>query len=85
MTTPGIAHYIIHSYDVPTLASRALVAAKRYADIAPSASHALHMPSHTFTRVGLWQESIDTNIESAKSAKQMKMTGEELHASHYQM
>ncbi|MEO8071193.1 MAG: hypothetical protein ABI652_07310 [Acidobacteriota bacterium] len=82
---PGIAHYIIHSYDVPALASRALDAAKRYADIAPSAPHALHMPSHTFTRVGLWQESIDTNIESAKSAKQMKMTGEELHASDYQM
>jgi hypothetical protein len=82
---PGIAHYIIHSYDVPALAARALDAAKRYADIAPSAPHALHMPSHTFTRVGLWQESIDTNIESAKTARQLKMTGEELHASDYQM
>lgn len=82
---PGIAHYIIHSYDVPALASRALDAAKRYADIAPSASHALHMPSHTFTRVGLWQESIDTNIQSAKTAQQMRLTGEELHATDYQM
>ena len=52
---PGLAHYIIHSYDVPALAPRALGAAKAYADIAPSAPHALHMPSHTFTRVGLWQ------------------------------
>jgi len=82
---PGIAHYIIHSYDVPALASRALNAATRYATIAPSASHALHMPSHTFTRVGLWQQSIDTNIESAKTARQMGLTGEELHATDYQM
>ena len=49
---PGLAHYIIHSYDVPPLAERALDAARRYAKIAPSAPHALHMPSHTFTRVG---------------------------------
>jgi hypothetical protein len=82
---PGIAHYIIHSYDVPALAANALDAAKRYAAIAPSAPHALHMPSHTFTRVGLWQESIDTNIESASTARQLKMTSEELHASDYQM
>ena len=82
---PGIAHYIIHSYDVPALASRALDAAKRYADIAPSAPHALHMPSHTFTRVGLWQASIDTNIESAKTARQAGVTAEELHATDYQM
>jgi hypothetical protein len=82
---PGIAHYIIHSYDVPALATRALDAAKRYASIAPSAPHALHMPSHTFTRVGLWQDSIDTNIESAKTARQSNMTSEELHASDYQM
>ena len=61
---PGLAHYIIHSYDVPPLADRALDAARRYAKIAPSAPHALHMPSHTFTRVGSWQESIDTNIAS---------------------
>jgi hypothetical protein len=82
---PGLAHYIIHSYDVPALAPRALNAATRYAEIAPSAPHALHMPSHTFTRVGLWQESIDTNIASAAAAKQQHATGEELHASDYQM
>jgi hypothetical protein len=82
---PGLAHYIIHSYDVPTLASRALDAAKRYADIAPAAPHALHMPSHTFTRVGMWQPSIETNIASAASARQQGVTGEELHATDYQM
>ncbi len=82
---PGVAHYVIHSYDVPALASRALQAAERYSAIAPSAPHALHMPSHTFTRVGLWQQSIDTNIASAVVAKQQGATGEELHASDYQM
>ena len=81
---PGLAHYIIHSYDVPALATRALDAAKRYAQIAPSAPHALHMPSHTFTRVGLWQPSIDTNIESAAVAKRNRATAEELHATDYQ-
>jgi hypothetical protein len=82
---PGLAHYIIHSYDVPTLAPRALTAAQRYAQIAPSAPHALHMPSHTFTRVGRWQQSIDTNIASAKAAREQHVTGEELHATDYQM
>jgi hypothetical protein len=82
---PGLAHYIIHSYDVPALAPRALDAARRYAQIAPSAPHALHMPSHTFTRVGLWQQSIDANLASAAAAKAQKVTGEELHASDYQM
>ena len=81
---PGLAHYIIHSYDVPALADRALVAARRYATIAPSAPHALHMPSHTFTRVGSWQESIDTNVASAKSAKALGSVAEELHAMDYQ-
>ncbi len=81
---PGLAHYIIHSYDVPALADRALVAARRYATIAPSAPHALHMPSHTFTRVGSWQESIDTNIASANSARALGATAEELHAMDYQ-
>jgi len=81
---PGLAHYIIHTYDVPPLADRALEAARRYAKIAPSASHALHMPSHTFTRVGYWQESIDANIASAASAKRARATAEELHASDYQ-
>src|ERR1700730_8639228 len=55
---PGLAHYIIHTYDVPALAEQALVAARRYSEIAPDAPHALHMPSHTFTRTGYWQESI---------------------------
>jgi hypothetical protein len=82
---PGLAHYIIHSYDVPALAARALDAARRYARIAPSAPHALHMPSHTFTRLGYWQESIDTNIASAATAKRDGVTAEELHASDYQM
>jgi hypothetical protein len=81
---PGLAHYVIHTYDVPPLADHALEAARRYAKIAPSAPHALHMPSHTFTRVGYWQESIDANIASAASAKRERSTAEELHASDYQ-
>jgi hypothetical protein len=81
---PGIAHYIIHSYDVPALAPKALDAAQRYAKIAPDAPHALHMPSHTFTRVGYWQESIDTNIASANAARKDKNPSEELHALDYQ-
>src|SRR3954451_25360891 len=77
---PGLAHYIIHAYDVPALADRALSAARRYAAIAPVAPHALHMPSHTFTRVGAWQESIDTNIASGDAARRDGATSEELHA-----
>jgi hypothetical protein len=80
---PGLAHYIIHSYDVPPLADRALAAARRYAAIAPSAPHALHMPSHTFTRLGYWQESIDTNVAAAAVAKREGSTGEELHTMDY--
>jgi tetratricopeptide (TPR) repeat protein len=80
---PGLAHYIIHAYDVPPLAGRALPAARRYATIAPSAPHALHMPSHTFTRVGSWQESIDTNIASAAAARRADARAEELHAMDY--
>jgi hypothetical protein len=82
---PGLAHYIIHGYDVPSLAPKALEAARRYAGIAPSAPHALHMPSHTFTRVGSWQESVDTNIASAAAARRDHATSEELHATDYQM
>ena len=81
---PGLAHYLIHSLDVPALAPRALDAARRYAAIAPDAPHALHMPSHTFTRVGAWQESIDTNLASAAAARKDKATAEELHALDYQ-
>ena len=65
---PGVAHYLIHSYDFPPIAAKGLPAAKRYANIAPAAPHALHMPSHIFTRVGSWQESIETNRASAKAA-----------------
>ena len=80
---PGLAHYIIHAYDVPALAPRASIAAQRYADIAPSAAHALHMPSHTFTRVGQWQESIATNRRSIEAAKPEGSISEMLHASDY--
>ncbi|WP_323787946.1 hypothetical protein [Psychroserpens sp.] len=65
---PGIAHYVIHTYDYPEIAETALNTARRYAEIAPASAHAQHMPSHIFTRLGLWQESIDTNINSASSA-----------------
>ena len=65
---PGVAHYLIHSYDFPPIASKGLPAARRYASIAPAAPHAQHMPSHIFTRVGAWQESIDANRASAKAA-----------------
>ncbi len=82
---PGLAHYIIHSFDVPALAPRALDAARRYAKIAPDAPHALHMPSHTFTRVGFWQESIDANLASAAAARKDNATAEELHALDYQV
>ena len=81
---PGLAHYIIHSFDVPALAPRALEAARRYAKIAPDAPHALHMPSHTFTRVGSWQESIDANRASAEAARKDNAVAEELHALDYQ-
>lgn len=67
---PGVAHYLIHSYDYPAIAEQGLDAAQRYAGIAPDAPHALHMPSHIFTRRGLWQESIDTNIVSARVANE---------------
>jgi hypothetical protein len=82
---PGLAHYIIHSYDVPPLASRALGAAHRYSRIAPAISHALHMPSHTYTRLGAWQQSIDANVASAEAARREGATAEQLHASDYRM
>lgn len=82
---PGLAHYIIHSYDVPALAERAAAAARRYADIAPAAAHALHMPSHTFTRVGLWRESAATNIRSFDIAMSDSSLAEALHAADYRV
>ena len=84
-THPGLAHYIIHTYDVPALAERALVAARRYSEIAPDAPHALHMPSHTFTRTGKWQESIESNIAAAAAARRGGQPAEELHASDYEV
>lgn len=65
---PGIAHYIIHNYDYPELAELALPTARMYAQIAPASAHAQHMPSHIFTRLGLWDESISSNLESTNSA-----------------
>ncbi len=87
---PGIAHYLIHSLDYPGLASLALPAARAYSKIAPSAPHAQHMPSHIFTRLGLWDESIKTNLAAARAARDlMAKTNpgftyfEELHAMDY--
>jgi hypothetical protein len=81
---PGLPHYIIHAYDHPPLAAKALEAARRYAKVAPSAPHALHMPSHTFTRVGSWQESAETNIASEQEAMKAGVMAEALHAMDYQ-
>ena len=80
---PGVAHYLIHSYDYPPIAQKGLPAALCYADIAPDASHALHMPSHIFTRVGAWRESIDTNARSIASAMGENNLGSVLHAMDY--
>ena len=82
---PGLAHYIIHTYDYPPLADKARAAAQRYASIAPSAAHALHMPSHTFTRVGMWEESVDANNRSMKVAAGSGSIAEALHAADYAM
>lgn len=82
---PGLAHYIIHAYDHPPLAERALDAAEVYASLAPDAPHALHMPSHTFTRVGRWQASVDTNLRAAQAARSDSDVGSELHALDYQI
>ena len=67
---PGVVHFIIHAYDFPAIASQGLDAARRYAAIAPDSPHALHMPSHIFSRVGQWQDSIDTNLRSHATATQ---------------
>ncbi len=66
---PGVAHYLIHGYDYPALAHLALPAARSYAKIAPASAHAQHMPSHIFTRLGLWQEAIQSNLDAEASAK----------------
>jgi tetratricopeptide (TPR) repeat protein len=87
---PGVVHYIIHTYDYPGIAALALPAARRYAAVAPSSAHALHMPSHIFTRLGLWDDCIRSNIESVEAAKcyaeSTGITGhwdEELHGLDY--
>src|SRR5262245_21657060 len=77
---PGVAHYLIHSYDFPPIAEKGLTAARRYASIAPAAPHALHMPSHIFTRRGYWQESIDANRASANATGNQF---DQLHALDY--
>ena len=80
---PGVAHYLIHLYDYPAIAEKGLDAARRYAKIAPAAAHALHMPSHIFTRVGLWQESIDSNVASQRVAKEAADFHDQLHSMDY--
>jgi hypothetical protein len=80
---PGITHYIIHACDSTELAHRGEAAARKYAQIAPAAPHALHMPSHIFTRLGLWEESIASNQAARAAAQQQGDVGEELHAMDY--
>ncbi len=80
---PGVAHYLIHSYDAPLIAPKGLPAARRYAGIAPAAPHALHMPSHIFTRVGGWTESAATNERAAVAAKRERDFDEQLHSMDY--
>src|ERR1700736_2834634 len=80
---PGVAHYLIHLYDYPPIAEKGLDAARRYAKIAPAASHAQHMPSHIFTRVGYWTESIASNAEAARVAKESKDFHDQLHVMDY--
>jgi tetratricopeptide (TPR) repeat protein len=87
---PGVAHYIIHCYDNPALAEKGLRAARKYATIAPASAHANHMPSHLFTRVGSWEESIHSNVLSAELAKEAETTStngeardQRLHAMDY--
>jgi hypothetical protein len=80
---PGVTHYLIHLYDYPPLAQKGLAAANRYAKIAPAAPHAQHMPSHIFTRVGYWKESIAANTASVKAARAEKSVGAYLHAQDY--
>jgi hypothetical protein len=80
---PGVAHYLIHLYDYPPIAEKGLDAARRYAKVAPAAAHAQHMPSHIFTRVGYWKESIASNAESSRVARAGKEGHDQLHAMDY--
>jgi tetratricopeptide (TPR) repeat protein len=80
---PSVAHYLIHSYDFPSIAEKGMDAARRYSQIAPSAPHALHMPSHIFTRVGAWKESAAINERSASAANETREPNDRLHAMDY--
>jgi hypothetical protein len=80
---PGVAHYLIHSYDYPPIAEKGLDAAMHYSKIAPAAPHAQHMPSHIFTRVGYWKESIAANQASVRAARADKEYGDQLHGQDY--
>ena len=80
---PGIAHYIIHSCDNPAMASLALPAARKYASIAPASAHAVHMPSHIFARLGLWQDDINSNLAAIKIADQMSSM--HMHVMHHEI
>jgi tetratricopeptide (TPR) repeat protein len=80
---PGAAHYIIHACDNPAMAEEGLAAARRYASIAPDSAHALHMPSHIFTRLGLWNDDIQSNLASKTAAEQQKSTHDRLHAMNF--
>jgi tetratricopeptide (TPR) repeat protein len=80
---PGIAHYIIHGCDNPSMASLALPAARKYAGIAPASAHAVHMPSHIFARLGLWQDDINSNLAAIQIADQMSSM--HLHVMHHKM
>jgi hypothetical protein len=80
---PGVAHYLIHLYDYPAIAAKGLPAALRYSKIAPNAPHAQHMPSHIFTRVGYWKESIAANTASVQAAKASEEVGDQLHGQDY--
>jgi hypothetical protein len=80
---PGVWHYLIHLYDYPPIADHGINAAKEYAKVAPDAPHALHMPSHIFTRVGYWSDSIASNSASAKAAKEDREPVDQLHAMDY--
>src|SRR5690349_3451948 len=80
---PGIPHYLIHLYDYPATAQKGLDAAGRYAKVAPDAPHAQHMPSHIYTRVGYWKESVSSNTASVKAAKAENSVGDQLHGQDY--
>lgn len=80
---PGVAHYIIHSFDYPALAHLAVDAARSYSKIAPDSPHALHMPSHIFIRLGLWPESIESNLASAAAGRKHASAKDEIHAIDY--